>query len=1147
MHPGEQRAVGRAVKLKEASAGVSESSRVDLERICGQYWNTLLGDYYAGAGLPLNNKHDPINFGPNMMFLGRVDRYVPYKDRRLTDPYVSEALREANITFEEKYRMCNPHTEAMTVSIAKYNRGQPVLDDSLWTVAGDWTERHFSPYLADSVVLPLFKCMREADRQTSAGYPWSRFFKNKGEFMDSAEFERVIDTYWTKLGTEDPFISLWTASLKRELRPVEKKTQRTFTASSTEGSISANRLCLDMNEKFYASNNKTWSFVGCSKFNLGFNRLYHRLNVHPNAYALDETAYDASLFRDAMFGQRDLRWNMMHSHHKTPENKVRLWNIYDQIVNSCIVLDDGQVYQKNTGNPSGSANTIVDNTMILFRLLAYAWLVCCKNSRQLNDFGSYAAFMKNVEGALNGDDNTLTISNSVHEFFNGEKIAAVWSSIGITTKSSSGDWKARKLEQVDFLSHDFVNIDDIWLPKPEREKVLASALYGNECLDVRFTLLRLYALRIESWPCVQTRSDLRVIINSIRKKYTMELQGVITGTQLTMKDVEAVYKTDAEIWRLYAYPQLEPGWTSTLKKMSVGESLLSGGPCYGGSRTFANCLNGYAQSGVTSIKKCDEKRVSAPHISPKLVTVSKGQISSFELYGKRIPPLKFVQGKVDKQIVVMGRAESRSLCLYEWSHLSGYGNPSCHDVKVNYAVEMPSKANGRRNPKTGKHKNMKKMKPKKGKKKGKGDSRTRDRQDRAPVSSSRVMTNRQSRSTRITHRESLGPVIPTGTSFQTVIGPLAVNPGQAGSFPWLSNIAQQYETYAPKRRAKMHAIRYVYESRCSTATAGTVCMVTNYDSAESAFTSLAQAENYRGSTCLQPWAIKPVAHELEVDSMRDYARHYVRPGAAAANTDIKTYDVGNFSLICSGCPNTQIGELFVEYDLDFFDPRVTVPVGANLPMAHIVSGASSATAAAPLTGGSIREGSNLPGLTFTNTTITIPNVGGYVAAFGIVGTAITQSPGIASSTNTVGVNLLDNDGAALLSGFILNQQGACFFVFDVTAPNGVITLNGCAGLTGGQADVIIMQVSSGLTRPKSELESKMAKLDSLLALFGERKTLGKDEKSEALPPLSIDSKGYEMVLDRPVAGAVASVVAVTSAPAAASLSYMGAVKRALGK
>lgn len=1052
--------------------------------------------------------HDAKQFAPHMKFCGRVERYVPYKDKRMTDAFVKEWMSANCVKFEEKYRMCNPVSTHMTASISKYNRPQPALIDDFWRLAGDWTERHFGPFCSETTVVPLQKAVSEADRTTSAGYPWSRWFKNKGEFLDSEAFTKVMPKFWEKLATDDPFVSFWTASLKRELRPIEKLEKiRTFTASAAEASIACNRLCLDFNERFYASNNKTWSFVGCSKYNLGFHRLYHRLNVHPNAYALDESAFDSSLFRAAMYGQRDLRWRMMSSCAKDSETKSRLWNIYEQIVNSVIVLDNGEVYQKDTGNPSGSANTIVDNTMILFRLFAYAWIVITHENPHLVAYRSYGAFMNNVEAALNGDDNTYTVSEEANKFFHAAAVAKEWSKIGVKTNTDS--WEARALKDVDFLSHNFVEIEGIMLPMPEREKVLCSALYANEVADVRFTLLRLFALRIESWPCVKTRAELKQAIAYIRKMYADELKGGVPGTQLQWKDIEAVNMTDQELWRLYAYPRLEPGKTKKLE-----------------SRFGA---------GVPALEKFE--------LLTRMVdsrAIVEGVCQSAPVLGIDVG---IDDGLEDIKIGVPNGYVSPKVSKWRGKGLGSKGftfHLPATNVKVATAVEMPSKQKGGGKPKNpSKKQSKKKTGPRSG---GMGVSR----QMAAPVAYGSVSNNRQSRVTRITHRESLGPVTSTGTGF-TVLFNLPVQPALASSFPWLSAIATQYETYSPrktrsKRGAKAHCIRYCYEPRCSTGTAGTVVQATNYDASEAAFTSLTQAENYRGATVCQPWI--RACHELEVDSMRDYNRHYTRAGAAPSGTDIKTYDVGNYQLIVSGVAAGQIGELYAEYDIDFYDPRVPVPIGQNLPSAHIVSSAAGATAAAPFgTGATIRSGSNIPGLTASGVTITIPQVGRYLVVASYVSATLSSSAAIAAGTNASLVTALVNNTAnTTLSCFVTNNIGMAMAEVDITAPNGTVTLSGGGTYTGGNTDVFVCQISSGLTKPApiGDIEDIAEKVARLLRA-GDAK-----QSERAVRPIIVDqSDGEDEKSGTPYVRVPSG--AVTAIPVATATSVQAASSAKVGK
>jgi len=551
-----------------------------------------------------------------------------------------------------------------------------------------------------------------------------------------------------------------------------------------------------------------------------------------------------------------------------------------------------------------------------------------------------------------------------------------------------------------FLSQTFVELDGVVLPKPEREKVLASALYANEVEDVRFTLLRLFALRIESWPCLQTRNELKTAIGYLFNKYEFELKGNIPDTQLQWKDIAAVNKTDAELWRLYALPRLEPG-RAYAKEFSV--------PC---SRRDV-------RNGLTMTAVCQSASVS----------------------------------------------NDGCYCFVGRSH----GDAR----KVFTTAEMPSKQKGKGKPK---NPNKQKSKPKGKKSARNGSGMWSTQSAAAPVAYGSVSQNRQSRVTRIAHRESLGPVVSTGTGFQVLFN-LPVQPALPSSFPWLSAIGTQYETYAPRKTksrkgARAHCIRYCYETRCSTGTAGTVVQATNYDASEAAFTSLTQAENYRGATVCQPWI--RACHELEVDSMRDYNRHYTRAGAAPSGTDIKTYDVGNYQLMVSGVAAGQIGELYVEYDIDFFDPRVPVPIGQNLPTAHIVSSAGGATAAAPFgTGAVVRAGSNLPGVAASGTTLTLPAVGRYLIAVIYESTTLSTVAVLTASTGVVnGPNIMEANTTYVASVVNANSQALAVYIFDVTAPNGLVIMSGGGTYTGGNTDVFITQISSGLTSPsKSALAS----------------------------------------------------------------------------
>jgi hypothetical protein len=509
----------------------------------------------------------------NVDWLGTVHRYTNQRNSEVFNSSYERYCREKNIILPTRYRSVMPSLAASFKSAAKYDKLQPNLLPA-WSLAGDWTARHFYPVMGGSAVQTSDYVLGEMDMKTSCGFPWSLHHHNKKDFLADPQARAVIDDFWDKLSEAgNTIVPIWTCSQKIELRDIEKLRllkHRTFTAAAIEHSVATNRLCLDMNNRFYGGTSQTWSFVGATKFLQGWDRLYRRLAKHPNAFELDESEYDASLFAAAMFGQRDLRWSFLREEDRSPENKRRMWAVYDSIVHSVVVLENGELVQKHTGNPSGSSNTIVDNTMILFRLFAYAWLVLAEREGLEP---SYLDFMNEVEAALNGDDNTFTTSDKVVSWFNPSTIAPVWSAIGVTTNTPCET--PRELSACTFLSQGFVYDQRLrcWMPVPETEKVLSS-LYAGSCVDdVRWHLLRACALRLDSYYNVECRKTLSGYIEFLNREYGTDMCGEIKDTP--MNNIRSVWKSDNWIEGLYGGHEMSARVESTSSFNFSTEQIIS--------------------------------------------------------------------------------------------------------------------------------------------------------------------------------------------------------------------------------------------------------------------------------------------------------------------------------------------------------------------------------------------------------------------------------------------------------------------------------------------------------------------------------------------------------------------------------------------
>ena len=167
----------------------------------------------------------------------------------------------------------------------------------------------------------------------------------------------------------------------------------------------------------------------------------------------------------------------------------------------------------------------------------------------------------------------------------------------------------------------------------------------------------------------------------------------------------------------------------------------------------------------------------------------------------------------------------------------------------------------------------------------------------------------------VTHREYIQDVTAADANFRNTT--FSVNPGLATTFPWLSAIAGRFESYLFRR------LHFIYEPICPTTTPGAVMMAVDYDAVDTAPTSKVALMAYRGAVRSAPWNI--TRFDATRGDLRKFGvQRFVRTTANPANTDLKTYDVGNLQLATQNTPATPttLGELYVEYEVEFFTPQI---------------------------------------------------------------------------------------------------------------------------------------------------------------------------------------------------------------------------------
>lgn len=188
-------------------------------------------------------------------------------------------------------------------------------------------------------------------------------------------------------------------------------------------------------------------------------------------------------------------------------------------------------------------------------------------------------------------------------------------------------------------------------------------------------------------------------------------------------------------------------------------------------------------------------------------------------------------------------------------------------------------------------------------------------------------------SIRVSNREMVSAVIDNGFidgavgSF--VNSSFMINPGMSGTFPWLSGIANNYETW------KIHHVTFEYIPECATSTPGSIRMMIDPDSKDVAPQTVADMMANQIKSDLQPYM------KSSVTITRKNVRFYDRPllvtntwpppvSTTAAGFDQAEYLSGFFYLSTGGIglTGTGVGRLFVTYDIELFNPCPRRPTGS---------------------------------------------------------------------------------------------------------------------------------------------------------------------------------------------------------------------------
>jgi len=922
-------------------------------------------------------------------------------------------MDENMIEMSPDWGLPTPNQEAAYKSLSKYAKDVlPMSEEQVkaMNMAWEWTAQHFGPYMGGARVRTVQEVIPELDKDTSSGYPFNAFFaKKKDLFEGCPEIVQWLETDWENL-LDEHYTFMFTNSLKEEIRPEEKTKMnkiRTFTAGAVDGTVHGNRLFADMNEKMNASHLQSSSGVGMSPLKGNWDRLYRKLNMFRKGYALDESEYDSSLRSYMMWGCAKLRWEMLREEDRTPENLKRIKNYYRNLVNSLVITPEGVIVLKLGGNPSGSVNTINDNTLILYTLLAYAWIMNCgENPSQLE-------FELNTAKVLVGDDNTWTVSDWAHEFFNARTVIATWNKIGVTT--TTDDLEPRSAKDLDFLSAKTIFYLGQAIPVYDRSKLMTSLLFAEtKKQSPAFTLLRAAALLSVGWSDTQFRKFCREFI-----AWLIENFDEVCNQDSDWIQAKCGILSDERLAKLFLgdeilYQQsLEP---------DIDQFFME---CYGQHLFTCTCKEPWkpwhkpcatCQEALERFKEPD-KRMSgnAP---------SKKNSNRRKRGGKK-------GGKPQATRIIVQTAPKKG----KRARNRGGKHNNRNVGRAGFIGPMPNSLNNT-------------------------FLRRQNTMITAKGVSKNRTTNRQSMI--IEEDEYIGEVTgaATAANFGTTAYP--VNIGQSGTFPWGSGVVKNnFEKY------KFDYIRFYYKREVSefatNGTTGKVMLSFDADASDPPPASKQQVED------TDPHVDGMPCENMKLDIPAAMLRRmndgfYIRPAGLPGSSDIKTYDVGNLYVSTQGLASNSavVGELHVSYRCHVYIPileSLTTAPANNSASMFLSNGDEALTTNTPTNLLVATVSAN--GLNVVNTAGSfVPPVGNYLVLVNITGkdahaggelfqfeaqlkkngTAILATWTPQAETNLV----LNNQFITLSYSFFVTANGTDAFTNVVTSIGaaGILTMEG---------------------------------------------------------------------------------------------------------
>lgn len=307
---------------------------------------------------------------------------------------------------------------------------------------------------------------------------------------------------------------------------------------------------------------------------------------------------------------------------------------------------------------------------------------------------------------------------------------------------------------------------------------------------------------------------------------------------------------------------------------------------------------------------------------------------------------------------------------------------------------------------------------------------------------------------RIVHKEYIADVISSGSASTFSISKYPIQP--AFTFPWLSEIAQQYQQY------RINGMIFEFKTTSSDAlnstntALGEIILATQYNVNNPDPVNAQQMYQLEYTSSCKP--SMSILHPIEC--ARGQSQTVIldtRNGAAASTTtgDLRLYDLGNFYIATNGLQGTSVnvGQLWVTYDISFLKPQLgnNSDVGDHYQLNSTVTTSNWFGTTIPVASSTSDLGSVISGVG-GNGVITIPPTytGSILMMYVIFGssTAACSSPTVTASGGASNLNLFKANASSFVGPGTTCANYVLLYTVTCVA-GGVITFTASTGSLPG--------------------------------------------------------------------------------------------------